>query len=175
METKRSMSIRVTRQLYEKFFNGISRPNNFASIHIRSLIENYVEMGKLPSFDLDEVKKVERYMAIEYNNKKDFILSTKISKELREKFLMVCKENGWKKTNDVLRRLIIYDVFKRFEYSCLEGSKVDDRSEETKHKCNDTIEEINEQEEQEFQSEKSWFGRLIENMLKFLRSRFFSI
>lgn len=155
MGKTKSFSCRVSQELYDKFSKSLIGGTTISEM-LRSYITNFVNGEDVFSVPDENLKNYN--IGFEEGCVKNKIVSTKISDELRNKLLKRIGETFDDiptKTDDVIRLIMICHIT-RFLI------KMDDCDFEYADSADYCV-------------EKSWFGRLIERMVRFLRERFFSI
>ena len=182
MEKTKSFSCRVSGELYDKFSKCLIGDITISE-QLRTYISNYVNGEDVFSVPDENLKNYN--IGFEKGCVKNKIVSTKISNELRNKFLKRIGEtiDVPIKTDDVVRLIMICHIT-RF---CVKMGTIMFRNEhyaEVVENENFAVVEDGEKndcdcecdaESAEYSNEKSWFGRLVERMVCFLRERFFSI
>jgi len=184
MGKTKSFSCRVSGELYDKFSKSLIGGTTISEM-LRSYITNYVNGEDVFSVPDENLKNYN--IGFEEGCVKNKIVSTKISDELRNKLLKRIGEtiDIPIKTDDVIRLIMICYITRNLvvmgthstdNYTDNYAEVVENENfavveDEAKNDCDCECDA----ESADYSNEKSWFGRLVERIVCFLRERFFSI
>lgn len=181
MEKTKSFSCRVSQELYDKFSKSL-----IGGITISEQLRTYIEMfaNDVNVFLVTKEELKDYNIGFEKGCVKNKIVSTKISDELRNKLLKRIGEtlDIPTKTDEVIRLIMICHITRQ---GLIMGTHCTNNCAKVVKNENSSVVEDGisdyewdcecDAESSDSCGEKSWFGRLIERMVRFLRERFFSI